>query len=291
MRRIVLITGATSGLGLAMAAALAGGPYDLLLGYRDAAKGEAVRLQLQAASPDARIRMIALDLASFQSIEACAALLRSEYDRLDVLFNNAGLYLDVRRQTAEGAEMTLGVNYLGPYYLTRLLLPLLARGDHPQIIQMGSFGALLGYFRDRADYFERHPHGFRAYLDSKTLQLMMTIQLARQLQPSGISVNAVHPGVVSTGLWQGNSIIMRLLRFRHRQRYASAAQAARCGLNLVENPAYRDRTGQFINGQGKALRIGRHLTAPARLATLQQRTDRFIREHGGRLDELPAAPI
>jgi NAD(P)-dependent dehydrogenase (short-subunit alcohol dehydrogenase family) len=291
MRRLVLITGATSGLGLAMAAALASGPYDLLLTYRNAAKGEAVRQQLQAASPDAHIRMIELDLASFQSIENCATLLRSEFDWLDVLFNNAGLYLDVRRQTVEGAEMTLGVNYLGPYYLTRLLLPLLARSDHPQVIQMGSFAALLGHFHDRADYFARHPHGFRAYLDSKTLQLMMSLQLARELEPHGISVNAVHPGVVSTGLWRGNSMIMRLLRFRHEQRYTSAEQAARCGLNLIENPGFWDTTGQFYNSQGQPVRLGRRLTAPARLEKLQQRTDRFIREHGGCFEYLPTTPI
>ena len=284
MRRTVLITGATSGLGLAMAAALADSRHELILSFRDPVKGEAVLRQLQAGRPDAVIRMVELDLSSFRSIEACAAGLHQTCGKIDVLFNNAGLYLDVGRKTAEGSEMVLGVNYLGPYYLTRLLLPLLERGDRPQVIQMGSVAALLGHFHDRDQYFEKHPHGYRAYLDSKTLQLMMTIDLARALKTRGISVNAVNPGVVSTGIWKGNSLIMRLLRFRHGQRYAPASEAAAAGLNLVNNEAYWQKTGQFFNVQGLPVHIGRRLADRRKLASLASRTDRFIVEHGGSLD-------
>jgi NAD(P)-dependent dehydrogenase (short-subunit alcohol dehydrogenase family) len=276
LRRIILITGATSGLGYAMAAALAHSRYELILTYRDHDKGTEICNKLISADPEAKIRMVALDLSSFKSIDAFAQEISRDYDWIDVLFNNAGLYMDVAQKTAEGFEMTVGVNYLGPYYLTRKLMPLIKRGHQPQIIQMCSFSALLGKYRDRAGIFEHHPHGYRAYLNSKLMQLMMTLYFADELKASGITVNAVNPGVVATGIWKGKSFIMRLLTYKNKERYASAKEAAQAGLYLIENESIRNASGKFFKNQGQQVRLGKRFFNKRWLKSLIDRSDEAI---------------
>jgi 6-phosphogluconolactonase len=275
-RRIILITGATSGLGCAMASALAGRRYDLILTCRDKAKGDRIACDLAARNPEAKFRIFELDLASFSSIESFSDLIMRTYERIDVLFNNAGLYNDVAARTAEGFEMTLGVNYIGAYYLTRRLLPLLSRGNQPQIIQMCSFAALLGSYRDRPDIFENHPHGYRAYLNSKTMQLMMTVHMADELKNEGIMVNAVQPGVVSTGLWKGRSFLMKMLSYRHQDRYSSASEAAEAGLALIENIDLRKETGGLYKAGGRRMRTGRRFRDRRWIGSLVSRTNEAI---------------
>jgi NAD(P)-dependent dehydrogenase (short-subunit alcohol dehydrogenase family) len=279
MRRTIMITGATSGLGLAMARKLAGSSYELILTCRDDEKGAAVRQSLLAACPDAVIRMVHLDLASFASIAACAAAVSLEYPQIDVLFNNAGLYMDTRRKTAEGFEMTLGVNYLGPYYLTRLLIPLLERGDQPQIISMCSWSALIGSYRDRPGIFENHPAGFRAYLDSKRMQLMLTVDLAAELMPYGITVNAVHPGVVDTGLFRGQSLIMKFLTYNKKKRYDAPDDASESGVRLIEDRTLRLVTGKFFDPAGKEIHLSRRFANRRWLQSLIDRSDEAIQAH------------
>ncbi|MDW7656512.1 MAG: SDR family NAD(P)-dependent oxidoreductase [Bacillota bacterium] len=281
MKRTILLTGATSGLGLATALALASKPYNLILTWRDQDKADQLRQRLDDSHPKANISLIELDLASFASIEACCTTIQKNIPSIDVLFNNAGLYMDTRGKTAEGFEMTLGVNYIGPAYLTWLLLPLLRLGDQPQILQMCSRAALFGWFRDKPDLFERHPHGFRAYAASKRMQLMLTISLADTLKADGVTVNAIHPGVVATSIWRGESLLMRLLDRNKHKRYLSAAAAANAGLFLIENATMRQVTGRFFENEGQEIKLSRRLTDRQRIASLVERTKEAIRQKGG----------
>ena len=127
-RRLALVTGATSGLGLETAKGLAARGWDLVLACRDAGKANAVAHGISAASPSIKLETPHLDLASLKSIDAFAAELSRRRERLDLLINNAGVFCDTRRLTAEGFEMTIGVNFLGTLALTRRLLPLLVGG-------------------------------------------------------------------------------------------------------------------------------------------------------------------
>ena len=230
-----MITGATSGLGLATTMALAGKPYDLILTWHNHYKAEQLRQQLSEIHPVANITLVELDLSSFESIEACNAVVQRDFSSIDVLFNNAGLFMDVGRKTAEDFEMTLGVNYVGPAYLTWLLLPLLKCGHQPQILQMSSRAALYSWFRDRSDLFEHQPHGFRSYAVSKRMLLMLTLYLADTLKPVGITVNAIHPGAVATSIFHGDSWLMRMLNRNKKKLYQPVDIAAKTALYLIEN--------------------------------------------------------
>jgi len=279
MQRTIMITGATSGLGYAMADALAG-RYALILTARQVEKGRQVLHELRSRHPETVIDLVSLDLASFVSIDACVRKLEAGYSQIDVLFNNAGLFMDHQQKTAEGFEMTLGVNHVGPAYLTWRLLPLIRQGNESQIIQMCSRAALAGRYRDRPDLFENHPHGFRAYAASKLMQLRMTQYWSTEFAAEGITVNAVHPGVVATGIWRGDSWLMRYLASKSN-RYLAADEAARSGLYLIEQPAMRRVSGRFFEKDGCEIRLRAALRDPARAGSLAGLTRSAILAKGG----------
>jgi NAD(P)-dependent dehydrogenase (short-subunit alcohol dehydrogenase family) len=281
MKRIIMITGATGGLGLAMAQELAQQPWDLILTSRNAEKGAVVQQQLMDENPQASLNVIQLDLASFASIDAGVAQIYAKYDHIDVLFNNAGLYMDHAAKTADGFEMTVGVNHVGPVYLTERLLPLIRHGRQPQILQMCSRAALIGRYRDRPDLFERHPYGFRAYAASKLMQLRQTLYWADVLAADGIAVNAVHPGVVATGIWRGESLLMRFLAKQASRRYLPADEAAKSGLCLIERDDLRQVTGRFFEQDGVEITLNRAIRDPQRIEQLARLTRSAILAKGG----------
>ena len=145
---------------------------------------------------------MALDLASFASIRTFAADLLDRYDRLDVLINNAGAVLSDRQLTTEGFEMTFGVNHLGHFLLTDLLLDRL-RADAPsRIVNVASVAHRLAGSMSFADLqFERRAYvGITAYNESKLANVLFTTELARRLEGSGVTANACHPGTGAVGL-------------------------------------------------------------------------------------------
>ncbi len=278
MRRVVLITGATSGLGYEMAAALANSQYELILAYRNPEKGAATHRKLTEANPAASVRMLELDLSSIQSIDRFVGQVRSHYASIDVLCNNAGLYTDSHLKTAEGFELTLGVNYIGPYYLTRQLIPLLRKGCQPQILWTCSVVSLISKsYQDRDNILHKSSRGFPAYFASKQMELMMALHLAEVLKADGITVNAFHPGIVATNIWDGESRLMHLLGKWQDKWYLPAQEAAKAGLWLIESPAARTVTGHFFEKLGQEVHLGARFRDQKWLASLANRTDTAIR--------------
>ena len=199
----ILITGATSGIGLEAAVALARQGNRLVLVGRDrrkinAAVDEVKRRAGVAAAPDSWL----CDFASQAQIRKLAADVLASYDRLDVLVNNAGLATQRREVTEDGIERTFAVNYLGPFLLTNLLLDLLVKSAPARIVNVASsehYDATM----DLADLgFERGGWGMvKAYRRSKLGNVLFTRALANRLEGKGVTVNAVHPGAVATGIW------------------------------------------------------------------------------------------
>lgn len=200
-----VLTGATSGIGEALAAQLLARGLRLVLPVRDLERGEAARgrileaaARLGAAAPAAP-SLTRLDLALRASTRAAGAALRDQLEAVDLLVNNAGVWLPNRQQTEEGVERTWATNQLGPFHLTHELAPLLRAAPAARVLNLTSTMAWPLNVDDPE--VKRLPYlGFLTYARSKTANQLFTWALQRRLGPLGISAAAAHPGVVRTAI-------------------------------------------------------------------------------------------
>jgi NAD(P)-dependent dehydrogenase (short-subunit alcohol dehydrogenase family) len=196
-----LVTGASGGLGLETARALAAHGAEVILAARDAAKTEAALRSIRDQVPGARVTGTELDLASLASVRACAARLRKDYDRLDLLINNAGVMSCPLGRTSDGFEMQFGTNHLGHFLLTGLLVPLLVAGAPARVVNLSSDGHLISDVHWDDPNFERHDYEkWTAYGQSKTANVLFSVELERRLGGRGVHAWAVHPGMIMTDL-------------------------------------------------------------------------------------------
>ena len=242
--KVAIVTGSNTGIGKATAKGLLAEGAKVILACRDVAKGEAARAELAAATGRTALRVMPLDLGSAASIRAFAAQVRAEEPRLDVLVNNAGVWPTTRGTTADGFESTFGVNHLGTFLLTRELLPLLKSSSPSRIVVVS---ALLHY-RGRIDWddlqFERRKYsGLAAYCQSKLCNVLFTLALARRLEGTGVTVNAVHPGVVATELSRN---FPKLLVKLSNLFLMTPEQGAQCSLYVATAPELGATSGKYF---------------------------------------------
>lgn len=199
--RVCVVTGATRGLGLATATALARMGATVVILGRDRGRGEeAMQRVSEAAAPGARVSFVALDLASFVSVCAAAAEIAAAHESIDVLVNNAGVHLRSRAESQDGFEMTWAVNHLGPFLFTNQLLPQLRAAGSARIVTVTSRFAMFGRVQPTEIGTSRASSGLRAYCDTKLANMLFTIELAQRLEGSGATGNCIHPGLVATDL-------------------------------------------------------------------------------------------
>lgn len=197
--RVCVITGANRGIGRATAEGLAQLGATVALVCRNQAEGEAVAGEI-GRRYGAVSEVFTADLSSQSSIRQAAAALRGRYSRIHVLINNAGVIPRRREVTVEGLEMQLAVNHLAPFLLTHLLLPSLKAGAPSRIINVSS-GAHTNADLDIEDLQAAREYDRKqVYSRSKLANILFTYELARRLKGTGITVNALEPGVVATGM-------------------------------------------------------------------------------------------
>jgi NAD(P)-dependent dehydrogenase (short-subunit alcohol dehydrogenase family) len=197
----ILITGATDGLGRAVAHELASrGASVLLHGRSDDRLSETLN-EIREATGNDRLASYRADFSSLQEVRRLAETVHSTQERLDLLINNAGIGGGTRhahrQQSADGHELRFAVNYLAPFLLTNLLLPLLRRSAPARIVNVASAGQTPIDFDDVM--LERNYDGWRAYQQSKLAQIMFTFELAERLRAAGeegVTVNALHPATL-----------------------------------------------------------------------------------------------
>lgn len=197
--RTVLITGGNAGIGKETAVGLAALGANVVITSRDAGRGEAAVEEIRRRGGP-QVTAMVLDLASFASIHGFVADFLGRFEQLHVLINNAGLILSERRETEEGFEMTFGVNHLGHFVLTDLLLERLKACAPARIINVSSRAhqrALTGLDFDDLQS-TRGYRGLLVYARSKLANIYFTRELARRLEGTGVTANAVHPGLVSS---------------------------------------------------------------------------------------------
>jgi NAD(P)-dependent dehydrogenase (short-subunit alcohol dehydrogenase family) len=237
--KVVLVTGSTDGLGREVAIRLAATGAQVIVHGRSQERGAEVVAEITRAGTGSA-RFYPADLASFEQVRGLIASILRDYQRLDVLVNNAGIWLDGPRQTsADGHELHFQVNYLSGFLLTRGLLPLLVKSAPARVVNVSS-GAQQPI--DFADVMlTRGYNDGRAYAQSKLAQVMFTIDLARELQSSGVAVTALHPATyMDTGM-----VVSRGIQPR-----SSVEEGAEAVVHLATAEGLT--SGQYFNGKSPA---------------------------------------
>jgi NAD(P)-dependent dehydrogenase (short-subunit alcohol dehydrogenase family) len=168
------------------------------------------------------------------------------YDRLDILVNNAGVFRMEVGETQDGLEMTMGVNYFGPFLLTNLLLPFLDRSAEGRIVNVSSDAYRMGKL-DIDEIETRRTAGIKAYGASKLALMMFTLELSRRLEGSAVTVNAVHPGHVKTGIWNFGKWYAPLFRLFAGFGAVSAAEGAEPVVHLALSDDIRGKSGRYFD--------------------------------------------
>ncbi len=206
--RISIVTGATSGIGAATALSLAQQGATVIVVGRDSRKCSDTVQRIKRTAKKSSIDYIVADLSLQKEIRRCAEQFKRNHRRLDILINNAGARFLSRLQTVEGFEMTFALNHLGYFLLTHLLLEDLLASSRGRIINVASEAhrACLGVNFDDLQSCKRY-NGKEAYAQSKLANLLITYEMARRLEGTGITVNAVEPGNVLTNFSRNNGLI------------------------------------------------------------------------------------
>ena len=199
--KTAIVTGASTGLGLETARALASAGAHVVLAVRSDEKGEAAAAAIRERVPDAQLEHGIVDLGSLATVHAFAEHFLASHDRLDILINNAGVMYTPFERTTEGFELQFGTNHLGHFLLTSLLAPALLAGAPSRVINLSSGGHRSSdILWDDPNYETRPYDKFQSYGQSKTANILFTRAFDRRFAAQGVHAYAVHPGVIRTEL-------------------------------------------------------------------------------------------
>ena len=243
--KIVVITGASSGLGLETAKQLAGQAAEIVMIVRDRTRGELARSQVAEVATGKSPVLLIADLSVQADIRRLAHEIRCRYDRVDILINNAGNAFDHREQSADGFELTWATNHLAPFLLTELLLPLIVRAPAGRIVNVTTEVYSRKLDLDNLEG-ERKYTWMGAYRISKLGVVLFTTELARRIKGSGVSVVLVSPGPTKTNFGSGGpSGVMGLVTgmMKHTPLLKSADQAAKGIAWAATAPELVDNSG------------------------------------------------
>jgi NAD(P)-dependent dehydrogenase (short-subunit alcohol dehydrogenase family) len=245
--RTVLITGATSGLGLEAAKQLAARGATVIVGGRRTEHAEAARRQVSEAAGGGEVHTALAELSSPSQVRTLAEEIKGRFSRLDVLINNAGVDVGRREVTVDGFELTFAVNYLAPFVLTSELVELLRASAPARILNVASSGYKGGTIDFDDLQSERRFSGQKAYNNSKLALVLFTYELARRLAGTGVTVNAVDPGFVrGTGIGRTLPFGYQLLGVLMWPFMASVQSGADTVVWAASEPSLDAATGQYF---------------------------------------------
>ncbi len=272
-----LVTGANSGLGLHTSIELARHGARVLMGCRDQAKGERALLEVRDAAQHAGPELVRLDLADLSAVREAAAGLSERFGQLDLLVNNAGVMAVPRRESADGFELQLATNHLGPFALTNLLLPNLGAGSvlggAARVVTVTSLVHKVGRLRYDDLMLNSSYSPWKAYAQSKLANLLFAGELQRRADDAGLELAslAAHPGYAATNLqsvgpaMSGNSLAGTLTQLGNRLFAQPAEQGAWPSLRAASDPTARggDFFGPdgFLEQRGHPVRVARSRAA------------------------------
>jgi len=241
--KICIVTGGNTGIGKATVEGLARQGATVVLACRDLDKGRAALADIKAKVPDAELELMRLDLASLASVREFAKAFTEKFTRLDVLIENAGVSTGKRQLTADGFEMDFGVNHLGHFLLTELLLPTLEASAPSRVVVVSSSvhkGAKIDFDNLQG---EKSWSIMRFYGQSKLANMLFVRSLAKRLEGKGVVVNALHPGVIASELARDFPAPMRWMASIF---FKSTEQGARTSLHVATSKAAGDVSGKYF---------------------------------------------
>jgi NAD(P)-dependent dehydrogenase (short-subunit alcohol dehydrogenase family) len=256
--KVIVITGASSGLGLQTARQLAGQGGEIVMIVRDQARGEHARSQVAEAAAGKSPVLLMADLSVQADIRRVAQQVKDRYDHVDILVNNAGSAFSRREQNADGLELTWATNHLAPFLLTELLLPLLVAAPAGRIVNVVS--EIYSRKLDLDNLLGERKYGyFGAYRASKLGNVLFTTELARRINGSGVTVLSVSPGPAKTNFGGGPSGVIGLVLgvMKRTPVFKPADQAAEGIAWAADRPGARGPLRRALHAQKAALPQGR----------------------------------
>ncbi len=245
--KTILVTGASSGIGKAAAQHLAKLGARVVIVCRNEQRGEPALRDIRRRSENSSVELLTADLGSQEQVRKLVRKFLQSHDRLDVLINNAGLYLSKRTVTDDGIETTFAVNHLAPFLLTNLLLDTLKVSSPSRVITVSSEAHRRGTIDFEDLCMERRYNWIDAYARSKLANVLFTHELARRLEGTGVTTLALHPGVVATRIWNRNNNPLNYLLRIFKLFYISPRKSAESIVRLATAPEFAAVTGKYFN--------------------------------------------
>ncbi len=246
--KVILITGANSGIGKATAELLAKKQATIYLVCRNQSKGETARKEIIQKTGNDNIHLRICDLSSMESIKEYGLKLRAELSHIDVLINNAGAMFGSRLESSDGLEMTFALNHIGYFLHTHYLLDLVRKGEDKRIVNVSSMGHKMIQKIDFDDLqFQKNYKQMYVYCQSKLFNIYFTQILAERLKEENITVNCLHPGVIGSNFGSGGSTIFKTLMSIARPFLTSTKKGAATSVYLASSDEVNDISGAYFD--------------------------------------------
>ncbi|PQP82747.1 short-chain dehydrogenase [Paenibacillus sp. PCH8] len=247
-----MVTGANSGMGLATTIELARQGYSVIMACRSEKRGQEALKEALRQSGSSAIQLMLCDLGSLESIRQFARTFRERHDSLDVLVNNAGVVMVKRKETSDGFEQSIGINHLGHFLLTVLLIEPLKAAKQGRIVNVSSGAYKAGKIHFEDPHLHQGYNPIKSYAQSKLANVLFTRALARKMSGTSVTVNCLHPGAVGTsiGVDRNTGFGTRIMAFAGKLPFfLSPEEGARTAIYLATSPEVVGVTGRYFYQQ------------------------------------------
>ncbi|WP_339169030.1 SDR family oxidoreductase [Paenibacillus sp. FSL R5-0341] len=247
-----IVTGANSGMGLATTIELARQGYHVIMACRSEKRGQEALQEAVGQSGSSAIELMLCDLGALESIRQFARTFRERHDRLDVLVNNAGVVMVKRKETSDGFEQSIGINHLGHFLLTLLLIEPLKAAKQGRVVNVSSGAYKAGKIHFEDPHLHKGYNPIKSYAQSKLANVLFTRALAGKMSGTSVTVNCLHPGAVGTsiGVDRNTGFGTRIMAFVGKLPFfLSPEEGARTAVYLATSPEVVGITGRYYYQQ------------------------------------------